>query len=56
MLSPHGNTFTTIVGGLIVCAWVVATVRAALLFRQGFEQGLRLRQKSDLQTIFSKDE
>jgi hypothetical protein len=56
MLSQPVSNFWTIVGALMVSAFVVAGIRAALLFHQGFEQGFEVRQKSDLQSIFSKDE
>ncbi len=55
MLSQPGNNISTIVGALIVCAFVVSVVRAALLFHRGFEQGFGIRQKSDLQSIFSNE-
>jgi hypothetical protein len=38
-----------------VCAAVFTVIRAVLLFCQGFDQGFGVRQKSDLQSIFSKD-
>jgi hypothetical protein len=56
MLRYPGINFATIVGALILGAFVVSAVRAALLFHQGIEQGLGIRQKSDLQGIFSKEQ
>lgn len=51
----HGSSLSTALGALIVCAFIVAVVRAALFFTQGVEQGLEVRQKSDLQSLFSKE-
>jgi len=56
MLNQLGSNLSTIVGALIVFASFVAIVRAALLFQQGFELGFSVRQKGDLQSIFSEDE
>lgn len=55
MLSQSASHFWTIVGALMVCAFVVAGIRATLLFDQGLEQGSEVRQKNELQGIFSKD-
>jgi hypothetical protein len=55
MLGHTGSSISTIVGALIVCAFVAAGVRAALLFDQGLEQGSEVRPKNELQGIFSKD-
>ena len=55
MLSYPGNKFTAGLGLLIIFAFIVSVIRASLQFVQGFEQGFGFRQKSDLQTIFSKD-
>lgn len=54
MLDQHGNTFSTVLGGVIVCAVVVAVVRAAVRFHHGFEHGFGTQQKSDSQSVFSE--
>jgi hypothetical protein len=56
MLGQHGSNFSTFAGAVIVCAFVASLIRAALLFGQGFEQGFGVRQKSDLQNLFPRDE
>jgi hypothetical protein len=58
MLSHSVSTFGTIVGAVIVCAFVIAVVRAAILFGQGFEDGFaeHRRPKDNLQSLFSKDD
>ncbi|MGA2849450.1 MAG: hypothetical protein ABSE46_10665 [Terracidiphilus sp.] len=56
MLTQFENNLSTIVGSLILFAFFVAVIRAALLFQLGLEQGFGVRQKSNLQSIFSEDE
>ncbi len=56
MLSSNANTFASIVGVVVVCGLAAVAIRGALRFWQGFEQGFGVRLKSDMQTIFSRDE
>jgi hypothetical protein len=52
MIQP-GSNFAAFVGAMLVSAFIVSLIRAALLMTQGFEQGFGVRQKSDSQSFFS---
>jgi len=55
MFIEHECTIGTIAGFLIVFLFVVAIVRAAIQFVQGFGHGWGSRQTSDLLSIFSSN-